>query len=309
VNNTDTSNDQLLAEVTALRRRVGELTEALETQRNERVALALEHELLQALMDNMPAQIYFKDRDGRFIKINQRQAMALGVSDPHDAIGKHDMDFFAGALVEAKSEDERHIIATGQPLLDKEEQQTLRGAGDRADVRWFSTTKAPIVTPDGTVVGIVGITRDITARRQAEELARQAAVHEELLRAQAVILDQLSTPLIPISDDVVVMPLIGTFDSRRANQMLHSLMDGVSRQRARVAILDITGVPLVDTQVASVIVQSARAAGLLGAQVVLTGVRPEVAQTLVGLGIDLSSVITRGTLQSGIAYALGRGSL
>jgi rsbT co-antagonist protein RsbR len=77
---------------------------------------------------------------------------------------------------------------------------------------------------------------------------------------------------------------------------------------AQVAILDITGVPVVDTQVANALLRAAQAVKLLGAQVVLTGIRPEVAQTLVGLGVDLGDIVTRGTLQSGIAFALGRGA-
>jgi rsbT co-antagonist protein RsbR len=107
---------------------------------------------------------------------------------------------------------------------------------------------------------------------------------------------------------VVVLPLIGTVDSRRAQQVMETLLEGVATSRAQVAILDITGVVVVDTQVADALVRAAQAVKLLGAQVVLTGIRPEVAQTLVGLGVDLSGIVTRSTLQSGIAFAIERGS-
>jgi rsbT co-antagonist protein RsbR len=102
------------------------------------------------------------------------------------------------------------------------------------------------------------------------------------------------------------MPLIGSVDSRRAQQVIETLLQGIAASGAQVAILDITGVPVVDTQVADALIRAAQAVKLLGAQVVLTGIRPEVAQTLVGLGTDLRGIVTRSSLQSGIAYATSR---
>jgi anti-anti-sigma factor len=118
-------------------------------------------------------------------------------------------------------------------------------------------------------------------------------------------LAELSTPLIPISDQVMVMPLIGALDSRRAQQVLETLLHGIAERGAQVAILDITGVSVVDTHVAKALIQAAQAVSLLGAKVVLTGIRPEVAQTLVGLGVDLRGIVTHSTLQSAISFALG----
>jgi rsbT co-antagonist protein RsbR len=103
---------------------------------------------------------------------------------------------------------------------------------------------------------------------------------------------------------VVVMPLIGALDSARAQQVIETLLEGVAARRARVAILDITGVAVVDSQVANGLLRAAQAVRLLGASVVLTGIKPEVAQTLVNLGADLRGIVTRGSLQSGIAFAL-----
>jgi anti-anti-sigma factor len=117
---------------------------------------------------------------------------------------------------------------------------------------------------------------------------------------------ELSTPLIPISDDVVVMPLIGTLDSSRAEQVLETLLNGIDKTRARVTILDVTGVPSVDIKTVGMLTRVANAVQLLGAQLVVTGIRPDVAQALVAVGANLSGIITRGTLQSGIAYATER---
>jgi PAS domain S-box-containing protein len=147
----------------------------------------------------------------------------------------------------------------------------------------------------------IAVAHDLTERKRAAE--EHARLQEQIIQAQAATLAELSTPLIPISDHVVVMPLIGAIDSDRAGQVLETLLHGIERSQARVAILDITGVPLVDTQVAKSLLTAAQAVRLLGARVVLTGIRPEVAQTLVGLGVDLGGIVTHSTLQSGIAYA------
>jgi anti-anti-sigma factor len=104
------------------------------------------------------------------------------------------------------------------------------------------------------------------------------------------------------------MPLIGEMDAARLRRVQEALIEGVAARRARVAILDMTGVPSLDTQGTDEILRIARAARLLGSRVILTGIRPEVAQALVSLGHDLSGVVTRHSLQSGIAYALSRGS-
>lgn len=100
------------------------------------------------------------------------------------------------------------------------------------------------------------------------------------------------------------MPLIGAIDTGRAKAVLEMLLEGVDRRNAHAAILDITGVQTVDTQVANVLIQAAQAVRLLGAQVILTGIQPKIAQTLVTLGVSLAGIVTRSTLQDGIAYAI-----
>lgn len=145
---------------------------------------------------------------------------------------------------------------------------------------------------------------DITERKQAER--ERLALHEQIIAAQQSAIRELSTPLIPIADGVVIMPLIGSIDSARAQQILETLLEGISRYRSRVAILDVTGVQVMDTQIASALSRAAKAVQLLGAQVILTGIHPQVAQTLVHLGVELDGIITRSTLQAGIAYVLQR---
>ncbi len=145
-----------------------------------------------------------------------------------------------------------------------------------------------------------------------QQLAEREQREAELQRseeARAQIADQLarlSTPLIPISDTIVVMPLIGTIDTWRIQQVTETLLQGLAQRHAEVVILDITGVPVVDSQVAQGLLQTAQAVRMLGARMLLTGIRPEVAQALVGLGIDLAAIVTFGTLQAAVAAALAQ---
>jgi rsbT co-antagonist protein RsbR len=160
---------------------------------------------------------------------------------------------------------------------------------------------------EGVPFAVLEINTDITSRKRIEAEQAHARKQEEIIRAQALAITELSTPLIPISDDILVMPLIGIMDSKRAKQVMESLLGGLSSSRGRFAILDITGVYVVDTQVANVLIQAAQAARLLGTEVILTGIRPEVAQTLVQIGVTFGDITTCGTLQSGIAHAFERG--
>jgi anti-anti-sigma factor len=158
-------------------------------------------------------------------------------------------------------------------------------------------------TSDG---GIVSVRSDITDIKRAEELRRQRDVQEEVIRAQGAMLAELSTPILRISDDTLVMPLIGSVDSARAARVVETILAAVAETQARIVILDITGVPVVDTQTAAMLLRCARAVGLLGAEMVLTGIRPDVAQTVIALGIEFGDLITRADLQAGIRYALSR---
>lgn len=141
-------------------------------------------------------------------------------------------------------------------------------------------------------------------RLLGELQAREEAQHRLLETVR-----ELGSPVIPLAPGIIALPLIGAMDDIRVQQAMSALLQGVSEHRARVAIVDVTGVAAVDTTVAAGLLKAAQGIRLLGATPVLTGIRAEVAQTLVVLGLDLASVVTRGTLQEGLAYALdlGRG--
>jgi anti-anti-sigma factor len=131
---------------------------------------------------------------------------------------------------------------------------------------------------------------------------REERLHQTLadLRSSQAEIRDLSAPVIPALPGILIAPVIGAIDSARAGILMENVLTAVEGRRATVVIFDITGVPVVDTQVAQVLLQTARAIGLLGARVVLVGIRPEVAQTIVTLGVVMEGVITYASLQEAL---------
>ncbi|HLR67310.1 RsbT co-antagonist protein RsbRA [Virgibacillus alimentarius] len=127
---------------------------------------------------------------------------------------------------------------------------------------------------------------------------------ENVVSLQRLALQELSAPLIPVMENITIMPLIGTIDTERAKFIMENLLEGVIRHNSEVVLMDITGVPVVDTMVAHHIIQAAEAVRLIGAKCILVGIRPEIAQTIVNLGIDLSQFPTKSSLRKGFTTAL-----
>jgi anti-anti-sigma regulatory factor/HAMP domain-containing protein len=128
------------------------------------------------------------------------------------------------------------------------------------------------------------------------KLEEANATQQELLRT----LRNVSTPVIPVIEGVLAMPLIGQLDDERTQHMTRVLLERIEHESARVVLLDITGVPVIDTRVAQALLRTVTASGLLGAEVVLVGVAPEVAQTIVALGLDLRGLSTAADLRSAV---------
>ncbi len=140
-----------------------------------------------------------------------------------------------------------------------------------------------------------------TALQQARaELRRQA----EQLEAQRRTIRDLSTPILPVYQGIIVVPLVGVIDSYRATQIMEHMLQSITTYQSDIVIADITGVPVVDTNVMNYLLQTARAVRLVGAQIVLVGISADVAQTIVQLGADLSNIVTLANLQEGLLYAL-----
>ncbi|MEU3792919.1 STAS domain-containing protein [Streptomyces fructofermentans] len=127
---------------------------------------------------------------------------------------------------------------------------------------------------------------------------------QALIDRQRLQLLEVATPVIKLWDGIVAVPLIGTLDSARSQVVMETLLEAVVEQHARFAILDITGVPTVDSLVAQHLMKTVAAARLMGAECVVSGIRPAIAQTIVHLGLDLGTVVTRASLADALAYAL-----
>jgi len=148
-------------------------------------------------------------------------------------------------------------------------------------------------------------------RELRESLEKSARLQRQVIKAQKRAIQELSTPIIPIVDapgragGIIVMPLIGSIDTLRARDITRSLLAGIREHRAKVVILDITGVPIVDSGVASHLNKTIQAARLKGARTIVTGISDAVAETIVDLGIDWSGIETLADLQTGLIVALG----
>lgn len=184
-----------------------------------------------------------------------------------------------------------------------------------------------VETPE--VVGIVLLLRDVLARSlfkkyqadfallnrvldayepAANRIANTVAVgfvqeRERIIRQQQEAIRELSTPVLQVRERLLILPIIGIVDSQRARQLTEQLLRGIRANRAKVVVMDITGVPAVDSTVANHLVQTVEASRLLGATVIVTGLSPEIAQTLVTIGVDLTKMNTVGDLQGGIEEA------
>lgn len=129
---------------------------------------------------------------------------------------------------------------------------------------------------------------------------------ERTIRLQQEAIRELSTPVLQVKEGLLILPIVGVIDSRRAEQITETVLNGIRERRAKIVVIDITGVPTVDSQVANHLVQTVDASRLMGADVILTGIAPDIAQTLVRIGAELQKVRTVGDLQGGLEEALQR---
>jgi rsbT co-antagonist protein RsbR len=143
-----------------------------------------------------------------------------------------------------------------------------------------------------------------TARAASEAAHTKIAEQLAMIEAQRALISDMSVPILPLTESTLVLPLVGALDSGRIQQTQTRALNAIQASSARYLLLDVTGVPIIDTQVAKGLLRIVQATQLLGCKTVLVGIRPEVAQAVVGLGLDLSSVVTQSTLQSGVAYTL-----
>ena len=181
------------------------------------------------------------------------------------------------------------VLSLKQPLFARIRTDLVKDPAALADATWAATTlldKLGLLTMEVYQKG-----RESVIQRQQEELL------------------ELSTPVVRLWDNVVAVPLIGTLDSARTQVVMESLLQEIVNLGASIAIIDITGVPTVDTLVAQHLLKAVAAARLMGADCIISGIRPQIAQTIVHLGVDLGDVVTKATLADAFALALKRNGL
>ena len=184
------------------------------------------------------------------------------------------------------SETAIFIFSLKQPLFDRLRREFGNDAQGLADSVWSSTN----------LLDKLGLyTTEMHQKRREEVIARQ---QQELL--------ELSTPVVELWDGILALPLIGTLDSARTQVVMESLLERIVETSAKIAIIEITGVPTVDTLVAQHLLKTVTAIRLMGADAIISGVRPQIAQTIVHLGVDLQGVTTKATLADALALALKR---
>ena len=232
-------------------------------------------------------------------------------------------------LLTAMSQDE--IVAEATSVYDN--YLDALGTGTLEALEAYARSLSERIIPRGVetdeVVGIVLLLRDVLARSlfakyrtdfevlsrvldayepAANRIAITVAVgfvqeRERVIREQQEAIRELSTPVLPVRERLLILPIIGLIDRQRARQLTEQLLHAIRTNRARVVVIDITGVPAMDSNVANHLVQTVEASRLLGATVIVTGLSPEIAQTLVTIGVDLRTMHTVGDLQGGIEEA------
>jgi rsbT co-antagonist protein RsbR len=254
---------------------------------------------LALMVEQTPLAVIEWDLDFQVVAWNPAAEEIFGYT-AEEAMGHHAAELMV-------PEEARPLVnQVWESLLEQEGGTRSTNANFTKDGReimceWYN---APMVDTDGEVIGVSSMVSDITARKEAEE--ERERLQQEIIDAQKRAIQELSTPVIPVMDNIIVMPLVGSIDTLRARDIMRTLLGGIRQHKAKVVILDITGVPIMDSGVANHLNKTIQAARLKGATTVVTGISDAVAETIIDLGIDWSKVDTLGDLQTGLLYALNR---
>ena len=226
------------------------------------------------------------------------------------------LDALIGMLQQPKQMLDQTLqeLAMSQMRAGFDRDQALALLGDQRDAIYHALEQADLPSREALAASwaldelgrqIARATIDMHHRDLVDRLQEASAAQAQMREA----IQELSTPIIPLYTGVLAVPLVGRVDSQRAQALTEAMLEAIAREQAELVLLDITGVAVVDTNVANHLLQTARAAALLGSQVVLVGISAEVAQTLVQLGLDLGQLVTLSNLQSGLEFALSRQGL
>jgi PAS domain S-box-containing protein len=266
------------------------------TARADRLGTAQDYRLL--VDSTTDYAILLLDPQGHIVTWNEGARRLKGY-DAAEVIGQHFAMFYPTEDVARGKPDLELKVAAEQGRFEDEGWRVRKDGSPF----WANVVVTALRDEDGTVRGFGKMTRDLTERKQAEEARAQRAAAEALARQALEILD-ISTPVVRVWEGIILAPIIGLLDSQRTQRFMERLLQGIVDTGSSVALVDITGVPAIDTQTARHLVESVAAVRLIGADVILTGVRPAIAQTLVHLGVDLAGITTRASLAAGLRTAL-----
>ena len=232
------------------------------------------------------------EQAGRFLTLLQQAAQAAGTHDlgaePWNPVRDHLEDVSRSRVQQGFSSDQtaRFIFSLKKPLFARLRAELAQDAGALAEETWAASE---LIDSLGMhTIKAFQKTREDVIHRQQQELL------------------ELSTPVVKLWEGVLALPMIGTLDSARTQVVMESLLQRIVDTGSEIAIIDITGVPTVDTLVAQHLLKTVTAIRLMGADCIISGVRPQIAQTIVHLGVDLQGVITKATLADALALALKR---
>lgn len=246
-------------------------------------------QILQAIIENLPIAVWALNERGFFTYHEGKGLESLKLA-PGSFIGLNIYELSANDPV---------TLANLASVFQGESTHLIT---EKADVVW-ETWSLPIRDPVGKVVGMIGAAIDITRPTRIEQDLRAKL---EFIQKQQQVIRSLATPIIQVWDDVLTMPMVGMVDSARAADVMERLLQEVVKTRARFTIIDITGVDAMDTATASHLLKLMHALRLLGAEGIITGIQPAIAQTIVGLGVELAGIKTLGSLRDGLKFCMAR---
>jgi rsbT co-antagonist protein RsbR len=252
-------------------------------------------------LDDLPLPIIIYDLDGMVVLINSAAESFWGLKRA-DQVGI--FNAFNDPTAAVVNLSETYARVRNGEIITRAPTRDITGANTEAERPiWYQAIIFPVRLPDQAITYAGYIYYDVTA--QMEQSARINHAQEEIAAQQALI-QQLSFPVVVVWEGILLAPLVGSMDARRATAITEQLLMEIVRFSADVVILDVTGLPLIDMEVAAYLVNAARAVRMLGSEIVLTGISSELAQTVVQIGIDLSQFVTQANLQAGLAWAFAR---
>jgi len=289
----DKTKAQLEQELADAHQRIVELEQQQKvTERRKKVAV------FRALAENAIDAILIGSLDSTITYANQATYELFGYD--------HEQQELLGALISDLTPPKEKDFWVEKVLPTVKETGSWQGESkrQRKDGTIFEAYVTTFTIQDeaGQPSALAAIIRDIAEQKRAE--IEREHLHQELIDAQRRAIQELSTPVIPVMERIIVLPLVGSIDSMRARDITRSLLAGISAHRAKVVILDVTGVSIMDTGIVNHLNKTIQAARLKGARTIVTGVSDAVAESIVDLGIDWSEITTLSNLQIGLVTAL-----